>query len=183
MIYFLLFREFALIGLFAIGGGLATLPFLYDLADRTAWISHAQIADMIAVAESTPGAIGINMATYTGVLVAGPAGGMVATLGLILPSIIIISAISHGLSRFQTNYWVTRGLAGIRPAALGLIAAAGLGILSLSLLNPEGQGWYQRLDWKPAFLFIAILGVMIKFKQHPIWYIVAGAALGIALGL
>ena len=90
MIYLQLFYEFFKIGLFAIGGGLATLPFLYNLSDKTAWFTHAQLADMIAVSESTPGAIGVNMATYVGYQTVGFFGGVIATIGLVFPSIIII---------------------------------------------------------------------------------------------
>ncbi len=184
MIVLCLFWEFFLIGLFAIGGGFATLPFLYDLADRTGWIRPEQIADMIAVAESTPGAIGVNMATYTGYSIAGPLGGIFATLGLILPSIIIISIIAHGLAKFKSNTWVHCCFSGLRPAALGLIAAAGVGLLRICLWNQEGgQGWLQRLDWKAALLFVVFTCAMMRFRKHPVWYIGAGAALGIAFGL
>ena len=90
MIYLRLFYEFFKTGLFAIGGGLATLPFLSDMADRTGWFTHAQLADMLAVSESTPGPIGVNMATYVGFTTGGVGGALVATLGLVAPSIIVI---------------------------------------------------------------------------------------------
>ena len=94
MLYLQLFWEFFKTGLFAIGGGMATLPFLYDMADKTGWFTRAQLADMIAVSESTPGPIGVNMATYTGFTTAGIPGSLVATLGLVLPSIVIIIIIT-----------------------------------------------------------------------------------------
>ena len=90
MLYIKLFWEFFQTGLFAVGGGMATLPFLYDISDRTGWYTHQQLADMIAVSESTPGAIGVNMATYSGYLTAGLPGALISTLGLITPSIIVI---------------------------------------------------------------------------------------------
>ena len=90
MIYAKLFWEFFKTGLFAMGGGMATLPFLYDISDRTGWFTHQNLADMIAVSESTPGPIGVNMATYSGYLTAGFPGSVIATLGLITPSIIVI---------------------------------------------------------------------------------------------
>ena len=106
MIYLLLFWEFFQTGLFAVGGGLATLPFLYSIYDRYGWFTHAQIADMLAVSESTPGPIGVNMATYCGMTVAGVPGALVATLGLILPSILIILLVASLLTRFRENRFV-----------------------------------------------------------------------------
>ena len=94
------------------GGGLATLPFLYNIADTTGWYTHADVANMIAVSESTPGALGINMATYAGYLTAGVPGGVVATLGLISPSIVIILVIARMLKRFQNSPLVQRGFTG-----------------------------------------------------------------------
>ena len=93
MIYLQLFWEFLKVGLFTVGGGLASLPFLYDISDRTGWYTHAQLADMIAISESTPGPIGINMATYVGFTSAGILGSVLATLGFIIPSIIIVSIV------------------------------------------------------------------------------------------
>ena len=101
MIYLQLFWEFLKIGLFAVGGGMATLPFLQDLAESTGWYSQSLITDMIAISESTPGPIGINMATYVGCNVAGFFGGVVATMGEILPSIVIVVLISKSLDRFR----------------------------------------------------------------------------------
>ena len=101
MIFLRLFWEFFKTGLFAVGGGMATLPFLYDMADRTGWFTAANLADMIAVSESTPGPIGVNMATYIGYEFHGTFGGIVATLGEILPSYICIVLIAKFFARFQ----------------------------------------------------------------------------------
>ncbi len=103
MIYFQLFFEFFKTGLFAVGGGMATLPFLYDMAEKTEWFTSGQLADMIAVSESTPGPIGVNMATYVGFTTAGIGGAIIATIGLITPSIIIIIIISYFLKSFREN--------------------------------------------------------------------------------
>ena len=100
MIYIKLFLEFFKIGLFAVGGGLATIPFLYDLAEKTSWFTKAELSNMIAVGESTPGPIGVNMATYAGVQTTGILGGISATLGLICPSLIIILIIAKILDKF-----------------------------------------------------------------------------------
>ena len=100
MIYLRLFFEFFKTGLFAVGGGMATLPFLYDMADKTHWFTSAQLADMIAVSESTPGPLGVNMATYVGFSVSGIPGGIIATLGLVCPAVVIIIIISKFLNKF-----------------------------------------------------------------------------------
>ncbi len=95
MIYLRLFYEFFKAGLFSIGGGLATLPFLYDISDTTGWFTHGQLADMLAISESTPGPIGINMATYVGFTTGGVPGAVIATVGIITPSIIVILLIAR----------------------------------------------------------------------------------------
>ena len=95
MILIKLYFEFFKIGLFSIGGGLATLPFLQDLADKTDWLTASELVDMIAISESTPGAIGINTATFVGYKAGGVIGGITTTLGIITPSIIIILLIAH----------------------------------------------------------------------------------------
>jgi len=118
MIYLKLYYEFLKIGLFAVGGGLATLPFLYSLGDLTGWFSSIDIANMLAISESTPGPIGINMSTYVGYNVAGYFGGIVATLGLVTPSILIIILISHFLDKFKENKFVNDAFYGIRPASM-----------------------------------------------------------------
>ena len=125
MIYFQLFYEFFKIGLFALGGGLATLPFLYNLAAKYPWFDASMLPNMIAVSESTPGPIGVNMATYAGYSAAGISGGIVATLGLVTPSIIIIMIIAGFLNKFQENLYVKSAFYGLRPAVTALIAIAG----------------------------------------------------------
>ena len=103
MIYLQLFWNFFKTGLFSVGGGLATLPFLYEMSNNTHWFTHADIADMIAISECTPGAIGINMSTYAGYMTGGLFGGIFATIGLACPSVIIILLISRFLEKFRTN--------------------------------------------------------------------------------
>ena len=125
MILLRLFYEFFKTGLFAVGGGMATLPFLYDISTRTCWYTHEKLADMIAVSESTPGPIGVNMATYVGFETAGIPGAVIATLGLVTPSIMIILLIARALKAFRENPYVEAGFYGLRPCSVGLIAAAG----------------------------------------------------------
>ena len=179
-----LYFEFFKIGLFSIGGGLATLPFLYDLSDRTMWFTHADIANMIAIAESTPGAIGANMASYAGYTTAGPLGSLMANLGLISPAIVIIYAIAKVLNKFKGNRYVDSAFYGLRPASIALISAAGLSVAKITLFN------YSKFvsTGNVADLFVVksiILGVLIfaaqkKFpKIHPTVFIFIAAFVGI----
>ncbi|MDR1949327.1 MAG: chromate transporter [Spirochaetaceae bacterium] len=183
MIFLLLFAEFFKIGLFSVGGGLATLPFLYQLADKYAWLSYETIADMVAIAESTPGAIGVNMATYVGFRCAGIPGAVTATLALITPSIAVILIVARILTAFKENLRVKAVFSGLRPAATGLIAAAGFGVIKLSLYNREASVWYELLRWREAAIFAALFFLIHIFKRHPVIYIAAAGFTGIALGL
>ena len=179
MIYLILFWEFFKVGLFAVGGGLAALPFLYDLADKYTWFSHSGLTDMIAVAESTPGPLGVNMATYAGFQAAGIGGGVIATLGLILPSFIITLLICRFLFCFAQSPVVGNVFYGLRPAVAGLIAAVAVGLLNISVFGAAGENLLQRFDPKAAILFAILLALILKLKKHPIVYIGAAALVGI----
>jgi chromate transporter len=183
VILFLLFAEFFKVGLFSIGGGLATLPFLYRLADTYPWLSYENIADMIAVSESTPGAIGVNLATYTGFQCAGVPGAVVATAGLICPSIIVILIVAGILNSFKENPLVQSIFSGLRPAAAGLIGAVGFGVIRMSLYNGAAPVWYELLRWKECILFMVIFSLIRLLKKHPIVYIAAAGIAGVVLGL
>ena len=182
MILFILFAEFFKIGLFSVGGGLATLPFLYELAGRYDWISVSDIATMVAIAESTPGAIGVNIATYSGFQCAGAGGAVIATLGLISPSIIVISIIAGILTNLKSSFAVQAVFSGLRPAAVGLIGAAGFGIVHLALFSGLGKGWHGFIKKRELILFVIIFIVFRLFKKskfnHPIFYILAAALIG-----
>ncbi len=183
MIYLLLFWEFFKTGLFAVGGGLATLPFLYDMGERTGWFTAHQVADMLAVSESTPGPIGINMAVYTGYTSAGVLGSVCALVGIVTPSIIIIVIIAAFLRAFRDNKYVNGAFYGIRPTSTGLIAAAGLTVAMGSLLRMSAwEGWgrfWTVLDWRAILLAAVILAVSKKWsKLHPVFLILIGAVAG-----
>ena len=135
MVYLQLFLEFFKTGLFAIGGGLATLPFLKQIALRHTWYSVSQLTDMIAVSESTPGPIGINMSTYAGFHAAGVPGAIVSTLSLVLPSYLIILIVSHFMEKFKDSPLVNHVFYGIRPATAGLIAGAMFEVFLMSLFD------------------------------------------------
>jgi chromate transporter len=183
MILLLLFGEFFKIGLFSVGGGLATLPFLYRLADRYDWLSYETIADMIAISESTPGAIGVNMATYAGFQAAGIPGAVIATLGLVSPSVAVILIVARILTAFKESPLVAAVFGGLRPAAAGLIAAAGFGVIRLSLYNGAAPAWYGLVRWREGILFLLLFLLIYRFKKHPVLYIAAAGIAGLALGL
>ncbi len=178
-----LFLEFAQTGLFSVGGGLATLPFLYEMSDATGWFSHADIADMIAVSESTPGAIGINMSTYAGFTTGGVLGGVVASIGLAVPSVIIILIIAKFLEKFRTNKLVEGAFYGLRPASLAMISVAGLNVARVALVNiPAFQASGAVGDlflWKAIALGVALFIAQKKLKWHPVIFIAISAVIGI----
>lgn len=192
MIYLKLFLEFFRAGLFAVGGGLATIPFLTDISLRTGWFSQADLTNMIAVSESTPGPMGVNMASYVGYTVGGIPGGVVATLGLVTPSIIIILIVAAFLNRFRNNPTVEAIFYGLRPASTGLIAAAGWGVVCIALIAPQwslsGSDLHIQLDanWQCLLLALAVLVAtrLPRLKNlHPIVWIALSAVAGIVLGL
>jgi chromate transporter len=174
-----LFAEFFKIGLFAVGGGLATLPFLYRLTEHYDWITVESIANMIAVSESTPGAIGVNMATYTGFQCAGIPGAVIATMGLVTPSIIIILIVARLLTSFKESSLVQSIFGGFRPAAVGLIAAAGYGVLKLSLYAENAAHWFRYIRWREGLLFIILFVLILKLKKHPVVYIAMAGVIGV----
>ena len=184
MLYLQLFWEFFKTGLFAVGGGLATLPFLQDMAERTGWFTHAQLADMLAVSESTPGPIGVNMATYVGFTTGGVGGAVVATVGLVTPSVIVILIVAAFLKAFRDSRWVNAAFYGLRPASTALVAAAGISVVPIALLHAEAVG-LGRLNL-PAIALAAVLLVCTNWvpvvqKWHPIVFIGISALIGVVL--
>ena len=195
MILLQLFWEFFKTGLFAIGGGLATVPFLQDISAKTGWYTAGQLADMIAVSESTPGPMGVNMATYVGFTVGsqelgGPVMGVVAaliaTLGLVAPSVIVIMIVAYFLKRFRSSKLVDGALYGLRPASVALISAAGVDIVLIAVLRVDSiyQIAQAALSWK-ALVLAALVYVGTPVKKlkslHPIWFIAASAVIGVVL--
>ncbi len=196
MILWKLFWEFFKTGLFAIGGGMATVPFLQDISAKTGWFTSADLANMIAVSESTPGPMGVNMATYVGYTVGsqqlggtgmGVVGAVVATLGLISPSIVVILIVAYFLKRFRDSKLVDSVLYGLRPASVALISAAGVEIVLFAVLRVESI-WRiadASLSWKAMVLALAVFAgtnlIPGLKKIHPIWFVVASAVAGVLL--
>jgi chromate transporter len=185
MIILRLFWEFFKTGLFAVGGGLATFPFLARMADSTGWFTKSQLANMIAVSESTPGPIGVNMATYVGFTTAGVPGVISATIGLITPSVVIILLIAGFLSNCRENICVKSMFVCLRPASMGLIAAAGLSVTVISFFYsaPETGNMFSAVNIKAVILAAALLvltkGIRKTQKLHPIIWISISAVVGI----
>ena len=183
-IFLNLMFEFAKTGLFSVGGGLATLPFRYEMsANHPDWFSAADVADMIAISESTPGAIGINMSTYAGFKTAGIPGGILATIGLALPSVIIILIIAKFLEKFRKNKLVEGAFYGLRPASIAMITVAGLNVAKVSLIDLsawQATGSVGDLFvWKAILLGVVIFIAQKKLKWHPVIFIALSAVVGI----
>lgn len=181
MILFQLFLEFFKIGLFAIGGGLSSLPFLYDIANKTNWLTQTDVTNLIAISETTPGPIGVNAATYVGFLASGVSGAIVSTLGLICPSIIIIIVISYTFQKFQNNKIFQNIFYGLRPASCALISSACVLVIKNTFFMFSTNGVH--------FIFTnVILGIILflfisRTKLHPVIYILISAIFGIIFKL
>ena len=196
----ILYWEFFKTGLFAVGGGMATLPFLQNIGEKTGWYTYGDLMNMLAVSESTPGPIGINMATYVGFTVAGLPGALVATLGEITPAIMVISVVAAVLKSFRDNKYVEQAFYGLRPASTGLIGSACVAVVlevltSVQTVKPEaGQGLVNRfalgegsiLNWRGFVLAAALLAltnwVKPTKKLHPIVFIGISAVVGVVFG-
>lgn len=181
--YITIIYEFFKIGLFSIGGGLATLPFLFDLTTRYDWFTTQELTNMIAVSESSPGPIGVNMATYVGFKTGGVLGGIASTFALVTPSIVVILCVARILEKFKDSLVVKDMFYGLRAAVAGLISASAANVLMQNLIMPDVASWILAIDYKKIILFAAILFGVFKFKKHPILYIGIGALLGVLLGL
>ncbi len=183
-----LFIAFFKVGLFTIGGGLVAIPLMQDFVLANGWIDEKTFIDMIAVSQSTPGPIGINLATYIGQTRWGLVGSIVATLGMVFPSFLIIMVISHFLKAFKENLWVQRTMTSIRPVAIGAILAAAGQIALVSLfkepvtvaaISQDISTAAQMVNVRALIMFLVLFGLMFKIKLHPILYIVIGGVLGI----
>ena len=179
MIYFLLLFEFFKIGFFAVGGGLATIPFLFDLTTRFNWFSSKELVSMIALSESTPGPLGVNMATFAGFQAAGVWGGIVATLGLVLPALVTIVCISKILNKFKKSFIVSSLFYGLRPAVSMMILVFVFNVCKLIVDSISNL----RSLILSVVLFFCFLFLILKYKFHPIFFVIFAAVIGILLKL
>jgi len=182
-LFFQMYWEFFKIGLFAIGGGMATIPFLAKLAVKTGWFTELDLLNMIAVSESTPGPIGVNTATYVGYHIGGFAGACISTLGLITPSIIVILIVSQALKKFGDSPYVKAMMYGLRAASAGLIAAAL--VARVTLLYPaawKAGNYSQMFNWRSIIMAVILLFLTRKYsKVHPIVFLGISAVVGVLL--
>ena len=181
MIYLTMFIEFFKIGLFSIGGGLATLPFLFELTEKYNWFTAEELTNMIAVSESSPGPIGVNMATYVGNTTNGVFGGILTTLALVLPSIIVILIVASILQKFKDNKTVKNLFYGLRAAVAGLLILSVISVFKENFIVSGATKLWMMIDYKKAALFCVLLFLVFKLKKHPLLYIIIGAVTGILL--
>lgn len=180
--------EFFKTGLFAVGGGMATFPYLQRMAEKYSWFTSQELMDMIAISESTPGAIGINCATLAGNKAYGLPGGILASLALITPAILIILVICRSIDRFMQSKWVEDVFSYLRPATAGLILGAMFPVIMMTLFNlplfQASGNWVDFFQPTPIILFI-LFALLLKAKKdiHPLLLIGMGAACGIIFKL
>lgn len=179
MMYLRLFYEFLKTGLFSVGGGLATIPFLREIGLSTGWYDEMELANMIAISESTPGPLGVNMATYVGFSSGGILGAITATVGLVLPSLIVILLVARVLQKFRQSALVDSLFFGLRPASVALITAAGMGVALSTFFPASGIHW-------PSILLAVVVFVTMNYtplkKLHPIAFIAVSAVIGVIFG-
>ena len=184
--------EFMKTGLFAVGGGLATIPFLYEMAARYGWFTNHDILTFIAIAESTPGPIGVNMATYAGFMTFGWYGAILSTLSLVFPSVVVILLVARVLDRFRSNRFVLGGFRLLRPTSTALISAAGFNVLLTVFFDVEKITFdmfgtlgsvFTHINWVAVIMFAGLFAAIRYIKIHPIFFILASAGLGIVLKL
>ena len=169
---FHLITEFFKIGLFSIGGGYATIPFLYQISHQYGWYSIKQLSDMIAISMITPGPVGVNMATFAGFQTFGIIGGIIATISMAIPTLIFVILISKILKKYNENFWIKAILYTLKPTGCGLLLAVGT------------KMFFNNVTTKPAiYLFIFLFLISFKFKKNPLYYFLFSAIIGIILQL
>lgn len=183
MIYINLFFTFLKIGAFTFGGGYAMLPLIRASIIENNWMDDDQILNFIAVSESTPGPFAINVSTYVGMEAGGIFGSVLATLGVVLPSFIIILIVAKLYDKFKTNKYVQGAMSGLKPAVIGSIATAvlstGITVFFPTGIKLEVMGTFAFIT--SVIIFVSMLILALK-KVHPIIIIGISAAAGIAYG-
>ncbi|MBR6099125.1 chromate transporter [bacterium] len=172
MIYLLLFFEYFKTGLFAFGGGYATLPFLYHISEVYGWYSAKQLSDMLAVSSITPGPVGVNVATFSGYVTSGLLGAFVATSAVVLPSLILVVIVAKLLAKFRENKYVQAAIHALKPAGCGLLAGVAINLFRENVINPG-----------TFILFIMLLIMSIRVKKDPLIYLGVSALAGLILGV
>ena len=183
MIYLELFWSFFQIGLFSIGGGYAAMPLIQNqVVDLHPWLTMTQFADIMTIAEMTPGPIAINSATFVGIQVAGLLGAIIATVGCIFPSCVIVMTLAYIYYRFRGLNMVQGVLAGLRPAVIAMIASAGISLLIMAIYGQRmiPDDWMS-LDMIAVIIFLIGFFILRKWKPNPLWVMVGSGVAGIIL--
>lgn len=175
-----LFLVFFKIGTFTIGGGYAMIPLIREEVISNGWVTAESLVDFIAISESTPGPFAINLATFAGIHSAGFWGAVLATLGIVTPSFLIVLAISKWVMSFRESFYVSAALRGLRGAVIGLILSAGALIAKEAFWSaPENGGFWGAISPGSILIFAAAFFLYKKLKLHPIIIILISGALGI----
>lgn len=183
MIYLQLFWSFLQVGMFSIGGGYAAIPLIRDQAVvGYGWLSMSEFTDLVTIAEMTPGPIAVNAATFVGIRIAGPLGAVVATLGCIAPSLVIVSALAYIYYRYKNVSVLQSVLASLRPAVVALIAGAGLSILRQVALGGSAPA-LASVNWVGIGIFAAAFVALRRFKTNPILTMLCCGAANLLVGV
>lgn len=185
MVYLELFWSFFQIGLFSVGGGYAAMPIIeHQVVELHGWMTMQEFVDIITISQMTPGPIAVNSATFVGIQIAGLPGAIIATLGCIFPSCIIVLTLAWVYSRYRNLSVIQGVLGGLRPAVVAMIASAGLSILVLSLWNGAAVSLNPAdLDWVSLLLFVGALFALRRWKLNPIYAMLACGGVGLVLYL
>lgn len=182
MIYLKLFLSFLQIGLFSFGGGYAAMPLIQgQVVTEHGWLSMKEFTDLITISQMTPGPIAINSATFVGIKIAGIPGALVATLGCILPSCVIVTVIARLYLKYRNMALLQGVLESLRPAVVALIASAGLSVLITAFWGSEGKVIFQETRWSLAVIFAVCLVLLRKFKMNPIWVMLLAGIMKVAV--
>ena len=180
MIYLQLFWSFLQIGLFSFGGGYAAIPLIQgQIVERHSWLSMPEFTDLITISQMTPGPIAINAATFVGIKIAGVAGALVATLGCILPSCIIVTLIARLYLKYRSMALLQGVLASLRPAVVAMIASAGVSIL-ISAFWGGALVSFAATNWVMVAIFALSVVLLLKCKLDPILVMVLAGVLKLA---
>lgn len=170
MTHLLLFYEFFKIGLFSFGGGYATIPFLYHLTQVYNWFSPTDLERMIAISSITPGPVGINIATYSGLQTAGILGSILATIALVIPAFFIVIIVSKILNKFKENFYVKSAIYGLKPASCALLASVIINLVRTNLISIAA-----------AITFVIFLLISLRTKKDPLFYLASTGLIGFIL--
>ena len=186
-LYFFLYFEFFKIGLFSLGGGYATLPFLYHMSEQYHWFSSTELTQMLAISSITPGPVGLNVATYAGFKTAGVIGSIIATSAIMMPSYFMVIAISKMLKKFKNNFFVESALYALRPATAAMIGAVSIRLFKDCVIRSIEFGSFSFvkissfLDIKAILLIIFLLIFSFYYKKDPLIFLLIGATAGLLL--